>query len=208
MPTSSVGVTDQPTGSEVAAQSFTEDTLTKYIQRVAEDRRLANPDKKHMLSIGGATGLPGVAVAGTNIAGLRKLAANPDVYITRIEMVQYNGAAGLAVPVQIKRATTVAGGTLLAWVADTVEIDTGSVVPTLEVRTGAVTGTEATNALLTFLFMAGVPGIGSGHISNQWIAQDRSEWIRLTGDEGIVFDTPLAADIDNRYWINLIWVEV
>jgi len=207
MPTAAIGVTDQPTGSEVATQSFTEDALTKYIQRVAEDRRLANPDKKHMLSIGGTTGLPGVAVAGTNIAGLRKLAANADVYITRVEMVQYNGAAGLAVPVQMKRAATVAGGALLSFVGNT-ELDTAATVATLEVRTGAVTGTEAANALYTFSFMAGIPGLGSGHVSNQWIAQDRSEWIRLTGDEGIIFDTPIAADIDNRYWINLIWVEV
>ncbi len=207
MPTAAIGVTDQAAGAEVAAQSFTEDAITKYIQRVAEDRRLANPDKKHMLSIGGATGLPGVAVAGTNIAGLRKLAANPDVYITRVEMVQYNVAAGLAVPVQMKRATTVAGGTLLTFTGNT-ELDTAAVVATLNVRTGAVTGTEAANALYTFLFMSGIPGIGSGHVSNQWIAQDRSEWIRLTGDEGIIFDTPIAADADNRYWINLIWVEV
>jgi len=207
MPTAAIGVTDQAAGAEVAAQSFTEDALTKYIQRVAEDRRLANPDKKHMLSIGGIGGLPGVAVAGTNIAGLRKLAANPDVYITRMEMVQYNGAAGLAVPVQIRRATTVAGGTLLTFVGNT-ELDTAAAVATLEVRTGAVTGTEAANPLYTFQFIAGVPGIGTGHISNQWIAQDRSEWIRLTGDEGIIFDMPVVADIDNRYWINLIWVEV
>ncbi len=151
---------------------------------------------------------PTAATAGTNLMGLRKTAANPEVFISRIRSHTFQvGVATAAGVVGWRRATTVAGGTAVT-AADIPEVDNASVIATLEVRTGAVTGTKANQYILTH--MAGVSlvtSIGQGNLDT-WEARDLSERIRLTADEGLILDYQSAGDVDCRIHISLVWEEV
>lgn len=151
---------------------------------------------------------PTAATAGTNLLGLRKTAANPEVFISRIRCHVYHaGVATAAGVVGWRRATTVAGGSQVT-AADLPDVDSAAAVATLEVRTGAVTGTKDNQYILTH--PAGallVTGIGQGNLDD-WTARDLSERIRLTGDEGLILDLQAAGDVDLRVHISLVWEEI
>lgn len=173
---------------------------------VASDWRLNTVPKKYMVTV---VLTPGAATAGTNLMGVRKTAANPDCYISRIRCHVYHAAAGVATPVGWKRATTVGGGSQVT-AADLPKLDTSAGTATLEVRTGAVTvGAEANQYLLTHtapVAPAPAANAGSGY-TDEWVATDRSEMIRLTGDEGLILELQAAGDTDNRYHVTICWEE-
>jgi len=151
---------------------------------------------------------PGAATAGTNLLGLRKLNANPDIYILRIRVHVHQAAAGVACVLAWSRATTVAAGTLIN-AADIPKHDTAAGNATLEVRTGAVTGTEAAQRIISHpahSTAAPAAGVGSPWI-DEWIANDRAGAIRLTGDEGLILEQFTAGDTDNRYYLLVEWEE-
>lgn len=152
---------------------------------------------------------PGAAAALTNLMGLRKQAANADVYIIRLRVTVFHAAAGVAATFGFKRATTVAGGTLIA-AADVPKLDTSAANATLEVRTGAVTfGAEAAQYILTgpaHTTAAPAAGVGSS-FDWEWRANDRAGSIRLTGDEGIIMENITAGDVDNRFYVTVEWEE-
>jgi len=206
VPTATITVLDEPTGSEVATQSFTEDALTKHAQRFADDLRLTGVPRSFVLTPT-AAGVTGGTTAGTNIASIRHLTANPDAYITRVDMGLYIAGTASIVPAQMKRATGISGGTLTAFVESGNEVDTDATVPLLEFRRGAVTATEAANPLWTFIFFMTGTGAGRAAASRSWVAQDRSEWIRLTGDEGLVFDYPIASSAIATFFVSVTWRE-
>lgn len=151
---------------------------------------------------------PSAATAGTNLLGLRKLAANPEVFISRVRCHTFQvGVATAGGPVGWRRATTVAGGTQVT-ASEIPQIDDATVNATLQVRTGAVTGTKANQYILTH--PAGtvlVTSVGQGNLDD-WTARDLSERIRLTGDEGLILDLQSAGDTDLRIHISLVWEEI
>src|SRR5687767_261382 len=100
--------------------------------RVAEDWRGAKIARRFSL---GTVITPTAATAGTNLLGLRKLAVNPEVYISRLRYHVWHAAAAVSATVGWKRATTVAGGALMT-ASDIPKTDTGSANAALEVRTG------------------------------------------------------------------------
>lgn len=176
--------------------------------RFASDWRGSRVARRYMW-----TGIltPGAATAGTNLMGVRKTAANPEVFISRIRVHVFTGAAaGVAAPLGWKRATTVAGGTQVT-AADIPDLDSAAGNATLEVRTGAVTfGTEANQYILTHpAAAAAAPAAGVGHgFLDDWTARDLSERIRLTADEGMILEFVTAGDTDNRIYVMLVWEEV
>jgi hypothetical protein len=171
---------------------------------VANDWRLnAVPKRYSVTSI-----LSGAAVANTNLMGVRKLGANPDVYIIRIRLHIFHVNKGRATVLAWRRATTVAGGALVA-VADIPKLDTAAANATLEVRTGAVTGTKAAQYIITHpahTTFEPAANTGSPWI-DEWISPDKGGRIRLTGDEGLVLDQQTAGDVENRYHILIEWEE-
>ena len=209
MPTATITVVDAPTGSEVATQSFAENALTKHVQRFAEDQRLTGVGRSALLSPTGS-GESASATPGVNIVSIRHFTANPDAYITQVDVgMRGTSISPKMVPIQMKRATAISGGILLALAESANEMDTGATVPLLEFRIRGVLATEAGNALWTFgLFsQSGIAAQNGAYLARSWIAQDRSEWIRLTGDEGIIFDYPIASGPTAAYSISVTWRE-
>jgi hypothetical protein len=204
--TGAITVTDQPTGVETATVLVpAEDTVAKHIQRVALDHRMNAPAKRYLTTV---VLTPGAAAAGTNLLGLRKLNANADVYIHRIVVTEFHSAAAVSTPTGWKRATTVAAGAPVA-AADLPKLDTGAGNATLEVRTGAVTGTKAAQYLLTHeapATAAPAAATGGGYRS-EWVAWDLADRLRLTGDEGLILDLQAAGDVDTRYHVTIGWEE-
>lgn len=202
MGTGSITTTDQTSGAEVATRTVSEDSQTKHIQRVQQDGRLNSPAKRYLITLA-LTG----AAAGTNLGGLRKANANPDVYIHRIKVTQYQAAASTAsAPLFLRRAITVAGGTQVT-AADIPKLDSAAGNATLEVRTGAVTGTEAAQRMLAFMgspTQAAGGGAGPDEFDS---GNDIARAIRLTGDEGLIFENELASDTDIRYLVTIEWEE-
>jgi len=174
---------------------------------VANDWRRNSTPKRYSISV---ILTPAAATALTNLMGLRKQSANADVYIIRIRTTVHQSAAGVSATLGWKRATTVAGGTLIA-AADVPKIDTAAGNATLEVRTGNVTfGAEAAQYLLTtpgHTTAAPAAGVGSSY-DWQWLANDRAGAIRLTGDEGLILEQIIASDVDNRFYVTVEWEEV
>lgn len=172
---------------------------------VADDWRRNSPPKRYIISV---ILTPANATAGTNLMGLRKLNANADVYIIRIKAHVFQAAAGVAATLGWRRATTVAAGTLIA-AADVPKMDTAAGNATLEVRTGAVTGTEAAQYIITHpAHTTAVPAAGQGTtFIDEWNANDRAGSIRLTGDEGLILEQVTASDVDNRFYITIEWEE-
>lgn len=173
---------------------------------VRPDWRLNATSEGYQISVT----LSGAAGAGTNLLGLRKTAANPDVFIKWLRIQSYAVAATGAAPstLRIVRATTVAAGTQIT-AADIPKFDTSSGTATLEVRTGAVTGTEAPQALFTVFAGTGTPSATAATPATDffWEAEELSRRIRLTGDEGLIFDQVSASDVDIRYIVTLAWEE-
>jgi hypothetical protein len=168
-------------------------------------RRNAIP-KRYSITV---TLTPGAATAGTNLFGLRKLNANADCHILRIRVHVYHAAAGVACVLGWRRATPVAAGSQVT-AADIPKHDTSAGNATLEVRTGAVTGTEANQFILihpAHTTAAPASGVGSPWI-DEWRANDRAGSIRLTGDEGLILEQTTAGDTDNRYVVMVEWEEV
>ena len=151
---------------------------------------------------------PGAATAGTNLLGLRKLAANPDVFVHGIRLSIHHAAAAVAFRCGLRRATTVAGGTLVT-AANVPKLDTAAANPTLEVRTGAVTGTEAAEYLLvTPSSTTAAPAASTGAgVDYEWAARDMAGRLRLTGDEGLILESVDATDVDARVAVTLEWEE-
>lgn len=181
------------------------DTANTVPWLTANDWRRNSTPKRYTITV---SLTPGAAAAGTNLFGLRKQAANADCYIIRIRMLVYHAAAGVASVLGWRRATTVAGGALIT-AADIPKHDTAAVNATLEVRTGAVTGTEAAQHILmhpSHSTAAPASGVGSPWI-DEWLANDRAGAIRLTGDEGLILEQFTAGDTDNRYVITVEWEE-
>lgn len=176
--------------------------------RTSEDWRSARTARRYMLQ---AVLTPAAATSGTNILGLRKLAANPDVYISRIRVHLFNNAAITAVaPLGWRRATTVAGGSAMT-AADIPKNDSNAATATMEVRTGATpTGTEANQYILTHPApTTAAPGAATGGgFVDDWTARDLSERIRLTADEGLMLELMGAYDVDLRVHVLLVWEEV
>lgn len=180
-------------------------TATDGVTAVLDFRRNSTP-KKYMITV---VLTPGAATAGTNLMGVRKQNANADCYISRIICHEYHSAASVSAPIGWKRATTVAGGSQVT-AADIPKLDTAAANATLEVRTGAVTvGAEGNQYLLTHeapATAAPAAATGGGYRS-EWVAYDRSEMIRLTGDEGLILELQAAGDTDARYHVTLVWEE-
>jgi hypothetical protein len=151
--------------------------------------------------------LVGVATDGANIGGLRKLAANPDVFITSIIVFMFStGGTGNGVPIRFIRASAVAGGTQIT-AADIPKKNSAAADATLEVRTGAVTGTEAAQPF----FIAGssqIAGANFGGPQYVWKADEIADQFVLTGDEGIIIEQAfLGATTTNRYLVVIEWEE-
>lgn len=175
--------------------------------RMAEDWRGARIARRFMLQ---TVLTPAAATINTTLLGLRKLTANPEVFISRIRMHVYFGAAGVAAPVGWKRTATVAAGTQMT-ASDIPKCDSACATATLEVRTGSgVTGTKGNQYILTHPApTTAAPGAGTGGgFVDDWTARDLSERIRLTADEGLTLELQVAADVDNRYHVLLVWEEV
>lgn len=153
---------------------------------------------------------PPAATANTTLIGLRKLAANPDVYISRIRVHLFHSAAAVAAPLGWKRTTVVAAGTQMT-ASDIPKTDSSAATSTLEVRTGSgITGTKANQYILTHAASttaAPAASTGGGFIDD-WTARDLSERIRLTGDEGLTMELQAAGDVDTRIHVLLVWEEV
>ena len=167
------------------------------------DQRIASTIEKYMLAVS----LSGVASANTVIAGIRKLNANPTARITKLRVTPYNVAALTAgVPIEVIRATSVAGGSLVA-VADIPKKNTVAGNATLEVRTGAATGTPANRPMLGYGAQSSLTA-GAGQTSDEWNAGlDFSERIVLTGDEGLLIRQVGTSDTDQRWLLTLEWEE-
>jgi hypothetical protein len=180
--------------------------------RNSEDWRSARTARRYMLQ---AVVTPPTATANTNLVGLRKLAINPDIYISRIRVHLFHVAAITAVsPLGWKRAATVAGGgspNNPMTLADIPKNDTAAVNATLEVRMGAaVTGTKANQYILTHpapTTAAPATTTGGGFVDD-WTARDLSERIRLTADEGLILELMQAFDTDLRVHLLMVWEEV
>lgn len=175
----------------------------EYVQSTRNDLTLNATPKRYMISLS----LPGVATAGTNICGLRKLNANADVYITYVRVDIYGAAAFTSVPIRFYRGTTVAGGTQIT-AADIPKLDTAAGDATLEVRTGAVTGTKANQVLFHGSALANLAA-GGGGMGTEYTASIETgmRW-RLTADEGIIVDMSVIGDTDTRYLVTFQWEEV
>lgn len=172
--------------------------------RNSEDWRSARIAQRYMLQ---SVLTPPAATAASNLMGLRKTAANPDVYISRIRVHIFQSAASVAAPIGWKRATTVAAGTQVT-ISDIPDVDSASNVPTLQVRTGAVTGTKANQYILTHPAAISVAAATGGGLLDDWTARDLSERIKLTADEGLILDWQSAGDVDTRIYLLLVWEEV
>ena len=169
------------------------------------DQRVGSTIEKYMITLA----LSGAAGAGTNLGGLRKLSANPNARLTKITTKIFNAAAitNQGSPLSFVRATTVAGGTLMT-AADIPKKSTGAGNATLEVRTGAVTGTEAAQPFwITHAASALTAALGTPVVDRWEAGLDFSERIVLTGDEGIIFNQLLAGDVDSRYYVTIEWEE-
>lgn len=175
--------------------------------RMAEDWRGARVARRFMLA---AILTPPAATANTTIIALRKLAANPEVYISRIRVHLFHPAAAVAAPLGWKRMSSAAAGTLMT-ASDIPKCDTACANATLEVRTGSgITGTKAAQYFLTHpapTTAAPASGTGGGFIDD-WTARDLSERIHLAGDEGVMMEFQTAGDVDTRVHLLLVWEEV
>lgn len=173
--------------------------------RNVEDWRSAKVPRRYFAQ---AILTPPAAGAGSNLFGLRKLAANPDVYISRIRIHRWNSAAATpAAAMGWKRATTVAGGNQIT-AADIFRPDSTSGVPTLECRANAVTGTKANQYILTHPAPNITATTVGGGTPDDWTARDISERIRLTGDEGLILDWVTAGNTLIRIHLLVVWEEV
>lgn len=176
--------------------------------RTAEDWRSARTPRRYMLQ---AVLTPAAATANTTLAALDKLAANPDVYISRIRVHIYHSAAITAVaPLGWKRISTVANGTLMT-AADIPKCDSAAANASLEVRTGSgITGTKANQYILAHpATTTAVPAAATGGgFVDDWTARDLSERIKLTGTEGLALELAGAYDVDLRVHLLLVWEEV
>lgn len=194
-------------GSIAAIQSGTwtvqpGDTQNSVPWLVANDWRRNSVPKRYAMS----SVLIGAVAAGTNVYGLRKLNANSDVYILKIRFLVFHIAAGVSVVLGWHRAANVAGGSIAVNIP---KLDTSAPAPNLEVRIGAVTGTEDSQFLMihpSHTTAAPAANVGSPWIDT-WNAHDRAGAIRLTGDEGLVLEQITAGDADNRYVIHVEWEE-
>jgi hypothetical protein len=172
--------------------------------RTAEDWRSARTARRYMLQ---SVITPPAATAASNLFGIRKLAINPDVYISRIRVHYFNAAGSGAATIGWKRATTVAAGSLVT-AADIVKNDTAAVNAATEMRAGAVTGTKANQYILTHPAETSVTAVTGGGIIDDWTARDLSERIRLTGDEGLILDWVTLGSTGTRIHMLFVWEEV
>lgn len=206
MANSKIRVLEQPTGADVATRTVMEDTFTKHIQRYAKDSRLNIPAKRYRVSFT-LPAISGGAGLGANVLGLRKLNANPQVFI-HVIAIGGSATSGINLPcvLGIKRATAVAGGTLIA-ADDIPKTNTAAINALLEVRTGLVTGVKANQYMDTF---PSTPTLatGGGFAESIFDSQgDIARAIQLTGDEGLIFDQVFSADVDMVYHVTLEWEE-
>lgn len=173
--------------------------------RTSEDWRSSRTPRRYMLQ---TVITPTAATANLNILGLRKLAANPDVYISRLRVhIFHNAAITAHTATGWKRATNVAAGSQIT-VADIPKCDTSAGTATLEVRTGAVTGTEANQYALSHPAAANLVASIGGDYVDDWTARDLSERIRLQADEGMILELITASDTDLRIHVLVVWEEV
>lgn len=158
---------------------------------------------------------PTNTAAAANILGLRKTAANPDVYISHIRLHVFEVGISNAAVVGWKRAASVANGALMT-AADIPDADSGTSNATLEVRTttgsggNLVGGTEDNQYILTHPApAAAAPGSGTGGgLVDEWSARDLSERIRLTGDEGLILEWVTTGNTNTRFHFMIVWEEV
>lgn len=174
--------------------------MPKTNRSVTIDNTQSGSPKRYQIGVllaGGALGL--------NILGLRKLNANAVVRIYKVMVTVTHVAAGLGPPLRVSRATDVAAGTLVT-ASDVPKKDTNDPDATLEVRTGAITGTVAGQILL-WIGGCTVTGTGLGGPLDTWEAMDREDMITLRGDEGLIFEVGSTGDTDDRYAITIAWEE-
>lgn len=156
---------------------------------------------------------PTNTASGANILGLRKLDANPDVYISRIRLTIFQNALSAVAPVGWKRATSVANGATMT-ASDVPDIDSQAGAPTLEVHTttgsggNLVSGTKDNQYILTHPGPISTVAVTGGGLTDDWTARDLSERIRLTGDEGLILDWGATGDTDTRFHLLIVWTEV
>lgn len=169
----------------------------------ANDHRAVQPNRRYSITFE----VSGAAL-NTNLAGIRKLSANSLVSVRRMEVAMYHTSAtgATGVPISFWRATNVAGGTLIT-AADLPDHEAAAPNPTLEVRTGAVTGTKA-NQRLWVAGMAGTVATQTGFGGYVWPTHDEANHFVFSGDEGIIVDqSPIASGVNVRYLITITWEE-
>jgi hypothetical protein len=174
--------------------------------RAAEDWRGSRIARRFMLA---AVLTPSAATAGTNLIGLRHVAGQPEVFISRLRVHYHHSAATIsAVSALGWKRGTVSGGTTMT-AADIPKCDTAAPNATLEVLTGSVTtSAEANQYLLTHPAPTAATGSLGTNVNDDWTARDLSERIRLTGAEAIFLELVGAYDTDLRVHLLAVWEEV
>jgi hypothetical protein len=150
------------------------------------------------------------SITNTLVASFGKaLSGNPDLLVYRIRVIEGMVAAGTGQVLEIHRATGAAGGNVVV-PGDVHKKDSSIGNATAECRTGNIT--TATEILSGgMMALGGSPSTTAGTSSPEslWQAFDRSDMIRLTGIEAIVFaQSVISNDVDNRYWITIAWEEL
>jgi hypothetical protein len=207
MPTGSTTITDQSTGNEVATQTYTEDSVTKHVQRVIVDQRLSSPPRRFSVVAAPSGGVTAVTTVNTNICGIQ--ANTSTIYIKSITMTQYNTTAGTIVPIAVKRCGAVTSGTQIT-AANIPEHWTAGAVSDAIVRYGTTTAgaSEATERLMILTAQGTIGAINAGGVSYTWQANSLDDSIVLLAGEGLIFEVDIASDTDNRYLVGLSWEEV
>jgi hypothetical protein len=207
MATGATTVTDQATGNEVATNTFTEDSVTKHVQRVMIDNRLGSPPRRYSIGLGPSGGITAITSANDVFAGI--MAGTSTCYIMAIEVMQYNTTTGTNIPIMVRRATTLASGTLIT-AANVGEHWTAGAVSDCVLRHGvSTTASVGSNEAMFYMMGQGTLGaVGAAGVSSRWVADSIDAAIVLLTNEALIFETGAASDTDNRYFINLTWQEV
>lgn len=147
----------------------------------------------------------GSADEGANIFGVRKRSTGNVARIYKIHVLATRVAAfGRGVPLLIKRARDVSGGTFLA-VDRNANKDTLAPSPTLEFYESPI-GAKDPNAFLALGSNPTDEPSLSGPI-NVWSARREEEEIVLRGDEGLLFDMSTIGSGHDRYAVSIHWRE-
>lgn len=204
MPTGSTTITDQASGNEVATWTITEDSVTKHIQRVRLDHRMGG--RRFSMNLTPSGGVTALTAANAHICGI--MAGTSTIYIHKMYAIQYNAVAGFLVPIGVKRATTLAAGTLVT-AANVPKLVTTDTASDAVIRYGSgITASKDTERLILLVPQGTVGAINSAGVSQQYEGTNVDDLIVLTTGQALVFECDIASDTDNRYHVWMHWEEV